>query len=102
LIRTISIELQSSTQIQWSKDNPYCGNPACTQAVWGAIADGYSCGARITWLQNNEGNTGITACKKVESEFPVICTCAPPESPSSLAVNGDLNDFSSTLFEQGE
>jgi hypothetical protein len=93
---------QSSTRDLWSKDNPYCGNPLCTQAVWDAIADGYSCGARITWLQTHEGKTGSAACKKVASEFPGICTCAPPESPSSLAVNGNLSDFSSTLFEKGE
>ncbi len=93
---------QSSTRDLWSEDNPYCGNPLCNQTVWTTTADGYQCGNRIAWLQSHEFMTGSAACKKVASEFPAICTCAPPELPSSLAVNGNLSDFTSTLFEQGE
>jgi hypothetical protein len=55
----------------------FCGNYACTQAVWDAIANGHSCGARMTWLQSHEGKTAPQACRQVASEFPAVCVCAP-------------------------
>jgi hypothetical protein len=54
-----------------------CGNAACTQAVWDLKVDGYSCGERIIYLNTVEGYYGPEACKKVASEFPADCTCAP-------------------------
>ncbi len=94
---------QSSTYAQWwSTGNPYCGNYACTQAVWDTIAIGHSCGARIMWLQSGAGYTGPAACKKVESEYPTICTCAPTEFPPLLAVDGSMDTYSSTNFDNGK
>jgi hypothetical protein len=57
----------------------YCGNLKFNEAVWGANANGHTCGARVTWLQSSDGgnNSGPEACTKVASEFPTICTSAP-------------------------
>ena len=95
---------QSSTYAQWwsTGGSPYCGNYACTQAVWDTIANGPTCGARIMWLQNSEGYTLPAACKKVESEYPTICSCAPTEFPSLLAVDGNMDTWSHTNFDNGK
>eukprot|EP00984_Skeletonema_dohrnii_P002065 scaffold690_cov76-Skeletonema_dohrnii-CCMP3373.AAC.5 len=51
-----------------------CGCASCTQKVWDTIATDYAgiftCGARISWLTNEQGMSGYEACEKVSSEFP--------------------------------
>ena len=69
----------------------YCGNNACTQAVWDTkidVTDGQhplsnGCGGRITYLQN-QGYTLPVACTKVASEFPAICVCATSNGDATL------------------
>jgi len=57
----------------------YCGSNACTQAVWDKIvtdsAGSFSCGSRITWLQDNQCHSEATACDIIASEFPAECPC---------------------------
>ena len=52
----------------------YCACPTCTQDVWDSLADQFSCGARIEWLQSSYGITEKEACMKVAGrEFPIPC-----------------------------
>ena len=69
----------------------YCGCSSCTQEVWDRMAAGYSCGARILWLQRNQGQSEAEACSTVASEFPDSCLCdstlcnGPPlQNPTAL------------------
>jgi len=59
----------------------YCGCESCNQQVWDTIATdssgSYSCGARISWLQNARGQSESEACRHVTSEFPGLCLCDP-------------------------
>ncbi|KAL9179269.1 hypothetical protein ACHAXT_008559 [Thalassiosira profunda] len=59
----------------------YCGCATCTQTIWDTMATdaggSYSCGGRITWLQNAQGYNEPDACEKVGLEFPDICPCNP-------------------------
>ena len=59
----------------------FCGCASCTQHVWDTVATdnggSYSCGGRITWLQNTQGYSEAGACEKVSDEFPSLCTCNP-------------------------
>jgi hypothetical protein len=73
-----------------------CGCDACTEAVWETMADGYTCGSRISFLRDSDQETllsvGITtgpfgeteACQYVSDEFPNICTCHCTEETTSL------------------
>merc|ERR1712085_98671 len=67
----VPITLSPSSQDATS----YCGCDSCTQEVWDSIAAGYSCGARIAWLQSSEGYNEADACSAVASEFPDLCLC---------------------------
>jgi len=76
---------------------PRCGCQEC-EDVWDSEAGGYSCGARIIWLQTSkllqELYTEEEACEKVSvEEFPDVCgscSCAdiptpvPEPSPSPI------------------
>ena len=68
-----------------------CGCLACSEKVWNKVADGYTCGARIEWLQLTYPNTYPTeqgACALVSGvEFPSICgpSCDPARCDKSLA-----------------
>ena len=57
----------------------YCGCNSCTQAVWDKIvtdsAGSFSCGSRITWLQDNQCHSEASACDIIASEFPAECLC---------------------------
>jgi hypothetical protein len=75
------------------EDTTYCGCPECTNDIWDLDAEDYSCGARITWLLENESATYPTeedACRLVAgNQFPEICgtkcnpdTCNPPPGPT--------------------
>lgn len=59
----------------------YCGCASCTQGVWDTLAtdgsESYSCGSRISWLQNSQGYSEAGACEKVANEFPDLCLCNP-------------------------
>jgi len=62
--------------------------------VWNTLADGYSCGNRISFVRDSDEETllsvGISggpfdeadACKFVSDEFPDICTCDCTDSDS--------------------
>jgi hypothetical protein len=74
------------------EDTRYCGCPEFTEDIWALDAEDYSCGARITWLLENESTTYPTeedACKLVAgNQFPEICgtkcnpdTCIPSLGP---------------------
>ena len=57
-----------------------CGCKACTDQILDTDAGGYSCRARIEWLQNVSGYTERDACIKVANEeFPGVCgpSCDP-------------------------
>jgi hypothetical protein len=75
------------------QDTTYCGCAECTEETWALDADDYSCGARITWLLENESTTHPTeedACRLVAgSQYPEICgakcnpdTCNPSPVPT--------------------
>jgi len=79
----------SSPILSQSDDTPLrCGCDECTEEVWNTLADGYTCGGRISWLRDSDVDTlagaGINngpfdeagACLFVSDEFPDICTCS--------------------------
>ena len=57
----------------------YCGCSSCDQHVWDVMATDasgtFSCGSRISWLQNAQGYSESQACTQVASEFPDTCLC---------------------------
>lgn len=65
----------------------YCGCTSCTPLVRDSLAtDGagtYSCGSRITFLQEAQGYGTAGACAKVESEFLNLCLCGPSSCNTS-------------------
>mmetsp|Transcript_51525 Transcript_51525/g.52509 ORF Transcript_51525/g.52509 Transcript_51525/m.52509 type:complete len:352 (-) Transcript_51525:381-1436(-) len=75
-----------------------CECDACTEEVWDTVVHGYSCGDRISFLENSDEeylmSVGITtgpfneteACRFVSEEFTETCTCScesPSNSPSA-------------------
>lgn len=90
----------------------HCNCNRCTDAVWNTIADGHSCGDRISWLEQTDVATllslGIadgpfdqaSACRAVSEQFPGTCTCdcsstpveAPPASPPTPMLTGEPID----------
>ena len=76
----------------------HCGCEKCTDDVWNADANGYTCGNRISFLKNADQDTllsvGITtgpfdeagACQKVTDEFPDICTCVCEEEEEETPI----------------
>lgn len=70
----------------------YCGCSECTQSIWeNSMADGYSCGERVTFLQSGQASVAggpfseFDACRQVSDEFPEICGICDPDTCSSLA-----------------
>jgi len=80
--------------------SPQCGCDRCTDDVWNTVVDRYSCGNRITYLQNSNeatlANVGITtgpfdeagACRFVSEEFPDICTCLCDDDDETASPTG--------------
>ncbi len=69
-----------------------CGCDSCTEAVWIADADGFSCGSRVNWLIE-QGSSPDIACARIAFEFPTICGlrgCSSPTPAPSFA--GGLPD----------
>jgi hypothetical protein len=70
----------------------YCGCPLCTLSIWNRMVAGYACGARIDYLQHNEGTSTNVACSNVALQYPSECgvcnanTCqdAPPSNSIPL------------------
>jgi endo-1,3(4)-beta-glucanase len=65
------------------RESARCGCQQC-EASWDAVADGHSCGSRITWLQTSslaaEILTEDAACLKVgQDEFPGVCSGCDPD-----------------------
>jgi len=75
--------------------SPRCGCESCTESVWNTLADGYTCGGRISFARDSDVATlqsvGINngpldeagACRLVTEEFPDICTCTCDADTSS-------------------
>jgi hypothetical protein len=60
-----------------------CGCPSCNDSVWNAVADGYTCGSRIEFVQATRGEQG--ACSLVGgSEFPSICGACNPDTCNTV------------------
>ena len=76
----------SSNKCVIGSTQAYCGCNTCTQNIWDTIAtdDGgsFSCGSRITWAQNELGQSEEDACSLVTSEFPDLCRCNPSCEPT--------------------
>jgi len=73
---------------------PICGCFSCTDSVLNNNdANGYSCGARIDWLQTSESEVvggsynEYDSCRKVSGEFPEECGrfCHPDECDNTDA-----------------
>lgn len=45
-------------------------------------ADGHTCGDRMSWLETYKGYSDAQAYKQVNSEYPTICVCDNPPSPT--------------------
>merc|ERR1711933_642600 len=70
---------------------PRCGCETCTEAVWDTTVDGYTCGARISFVRDSDVATLESvsiftgpfdeegACRFVSDEFPDVCTCSCDE-----------------------
>ena len=58
----------------------FCGCGACTLQVWGTVAGGFTCGARIMYLQTSAGGseTMEDACFMVAEAFPEECGVCDP------------------------
>jgi Glycosyl hydrolases family 16 len=81
----------TSTPMNAIVTTTHCGCETCTDDIWNAVAEGYTCGARILWLQSTYPQSYPTeqaACALVAgAEFPSICgpACNPRLcSPSSI------------------
>ena len=82
------------TPIKQGTEALHCGCILCTENVWNAIADGFTCGERITWVINNLGASERDACIQLSTEFPTICgvgcnsaTCGAPLPPTPVATS---------------
>ena len=59
----------------------HCGCQQCTDEVFNSMAGGFTCKARIEWLQSAKGYSEYDACKTVGGdEFPTICGKCDPRS----------------------
>jgi len=67
------------TSVPTSPSRFHCGCNECTDEVWDVVADGFTCGSRIQWLQSSESSIfggpfdEVTSCRKVSEEFPEAC-----------------------------
>jgi len=76
---------------------PRCGCDSCTEEIWNTLADGHTCGGRISFLRDSDvdalQNVRINdgpfdeerACRSVSEEFPDICTCQCDDNEDTLA-----------------
>ena len=71
----------------------HCGCPSCTTEIWNAMADGFTCGARVTWLTENYPQaypTESSACATVAGvEFPSVCgpACDPAQCTATTTTS---------------
>jgi len=65
-------------------DAAFCGCDSCTEEIWNSIATdsngSYTCGSRITWLQENLFIDEESACATVSGEF-IDGPCGPMCDP---------------------
>ena len=71
-----------------------CECDTCTEEVWNTLADGHTCGDRISFVRDSDESTLISvgiisgpfdeegACQLVTDEFPDVCPCVCTESLS--------------------
>ncbi|KAG7349166.1 glycosyl hydrolase family 81 protein [Nitzschia inconspicua] len=77
------------------RDTPRCGCQEC-ETVWDVVAGGYSCGARITWLQTSSSlaqpYTEEEACLEVgATQFPQICGACACNGGTLIATSEPTN-----------
>ena len=59
----------------------FCNCQTCTEDVWNSDADGYTCGARISWVLEVMGHPEDQACHLVAGEeFPIKCRGCDPNA----------------------
>ena len=87
---------------------PRCGCETCTEDVWERMADGYTCGSRISFVRYSDQETllgvDITsgpfdeegACRFVTNEFPNICTCYCAENDNASPTPSPIGQASPT------
>jgi hypothetical protein len=85
-----------------SPSSPRCGCDTCTEEIWDTLAEGYTCGGRISFLRDSDvatlQNVGIndgpfdeeSACRFVSEEFPNICTCHCGEDDNNEDTPGPI------------
>eukprot|EP00965_Chrysotila_dentata_P225222 6194628-Pleurochrysis_carterae.AAC.1 len=61
-----------SKDLSEGSSSSFCGSVQC-ESVWSVGAGGYSCGARIVWLQKFQKLALQQACNVVATEFPFDC-----------------------------
>ena len=63
---------------------PVCGCESCTEQVWTTDAVARTCGARILYLQSEDGGrmTEKDSCQKIAFDFPFECGICHPEQCS--------------------
>lgn len=93
-------------------DSERCGCDTCTDEVWETLANGYTCGSRISFIRDSDVETllgvGITtgpfdeegACRFVTNEFPEVCPCHCADSDTSEPTASSSNV--PTLVMSGE
>ena len=67
-----------------------CGAPTCTSAVLQTTAGGYSCEARMKWLQSPFGGSlaSLESCRRVADEYSKECgACAPLDGVSDASTS---------------
>jgi hypothetical protein len=81
-----------------SQEPTHCCCSTCTDAVWNTLANGYSCGSRITYLQSTAGgsNPEFNSCFTVAGvEYPTECGQCDPLRCDKLAANSEKSGKSS-------
>jgi hypothetical protein len=81
-LRRKEAELDAAAEPQ-SSPPLYCGCASCDESAWSLTnADGHSCGARITWLQQTYPSVyplQSDACARVAVlEYPTVCSACDP------------------------
>ena len=59
-----------------------CGCESCTEDVWNEEAGEYTCGARVQYLQSEDGGTMAEedSCRKIAYDYPFRCSACDPDT----------------------
>jgi len=92
----------------WSSasDAYACAAPTCSAAVLATVAGGYTCEARMRWLQSSMGGLHAprAACARVAGEFASECgACMPDDAYSEVATYKseviEITDWSAAAYQ---